>query len=652
MPKSSSAPIAPEFLALQQRLKGRYSLVRELGRGGMGIVYLAHEVALDRPVALKVLPPALAHRTDLRERFLREARTAAKLSHPNIVPIFAVDEVDEFVFFAMAYVHGETLGARIKRKGPLPPSEAIRILREVSWALAYAHAQGVVHRDVKPDNVILEEPSGRALVMDFGIAHVRSQEGVTAPGEIIGTVEFMSPEQAAGEPVDPRSDLYALGVVGYLTLSGTLPFEAPTVQALLMKQITQPAPPLADHPGIPSKLCQAIDRCLQKDPDARFQSGEAFADALGAAVERQAEVPVPLRVFERRLRRVGAISMISGFYLLAGCAAGASALAGAGRPIAAALVIAGGVLGVAAIPTLQLAGRARPLIRLGYDADDVATAVTQEAVRRREELRFEHAQKSSTDTRLKLITVGLLGTSLVLFLASGGHVHVDGGIPLGVATLAAGMVTGGRLWSRRNVRLGAPSTWERFWKGRFGRWVFRLAGIGLKRPAISAAGRPTELVIGGAVEQLFAALPKDTRRALGDLPAVVRDLEDDARKMRARINALNTSLASVRTYEHHDAMQTGAGAHAANAAGKRDALADDLKRAITTAEERLHEAVAALETIRLELLRMQGGVGSVESLTADLGAAKELSDAIARLLDGQREVEALLQPPTASAESS
>ncbi|HEX9610805.1 MAG TPA: serine/threonine-protein kinase, partial [Gemmatimonadales bacterium] len=160
------------FLGFQAAIAGRYSLERELGRGGMGIVYLAREVRLDRPVAIKLLPPGRARDRTLRERFLREARTAAKLSHPNIIPIHAVDETDEFVFFAMAYVDGETLTDRVRRRGPLPPAEAARVLRDIAWALAYAHAQGVIHRDVKPDNILIETGTSRALVADFGIAGV------------------------------------------------------------------------------------------------------------------------------------------------------------------------------------------------------------------------------------------------------------------------------------------------------------------------------------------------------------------------------------------------------------------------------------------------------------------------------------------------
>jgi serine/threonine-protein kinase len=160
-----------EFLDLQAALAGEYSLQRELGRGGMGVVYLARDVQLDRDVAIKVLPTHLARTPAARERFLREARMAAGLSHPHIVPIHRVSEIGGFVFFVMSYVEGETLGERLRRSGPLSAVDATRVMREVAWALAYAHGRGLVHRDVKPDNILLEAGSGRALVTDFGIAH-------------------------------------------------------------------------------------------------------------------------------------------------------------------------------------------------------------------------------------------------------------------------------------------------------------------------------------------------------------------------------------------------------------------------------------------------------------------------------------------------
>src|SRR5688500_9043709 len=226
-----------EFLELQAALAGEYSIHRELGRGGMGIVYLARDVQLDRDVAIKVLPLHLAQIPASRERFLREARTAAGLSHPHVVPIHRVGEASGFVFFVMSLVEGETLGERLRTRGPLPPADATRILREVAWAIAYAHGRGIVHRDVKPDNILLEAGSGRALVTDFGIAHTEDAVA-TDPGKIMGTAHFMSPQQAAGESIDGRSDIYSLGVVGYLAVSGRLPFESSNLPALLVKQAT------------------------------------------------------------------------------------------------------------------------------------------------------------------------------------------------------------------------------------------------------------------------------------------------------------------------------------------------------------------------------------------------------------------------------
>src|ERR1043165_5734828 len=286
-----------EFLELQTALAGEYSLQRELGRGGMGIVYLARDVQLDRDVAIKVLPSHLAHTAAARERFVREARTAAGLSHPHIVPIHRVGEAGGFVFFVMSYVEGETLGERLRTRGPLPPPEAMRVLREVAWALAYAHGRGIVHRDVKPDNILLETATGRAVVTDFGIAQGAADAGdASDPGRVMGTAHFMSPEQALGEPLDGRSDIYALGVVGYLAVSGRLPFESSNLPALLVRQATEePASVMRAAPGLPPALGAAIDLCLSRDPEDRFADGEALAEALVPAVETRPALPTTLR---------------------------------------------------------------------------------------------------------------------------------------------------------------------------------------------------------------------------------------------------------------------------------------------------------------------------------------------------------------------
>ncbi|HEY0780251.1 MAG TPA: serine/threonine-protein kinase, partial [Gemmatirosa sp.] len=300
----------PQLLDLLTAAAGdRYRVEREIGRGGMGAVFLARDRALDRRVAIKVLPPELATRTDLRERFLRETRTAAAFSHPHIVPVHAVEERDGLLLFVMGYVDGETLAGRVGRAGPLGAAEATRLLREVAWALSYAHSQGVVHRDVKPDNILIERATGRALVTDFGIARVTAGAagaadalGLTRVGEVVGTPQFMSPEQAVGDVVDGRSDLYALGIVGFFALTGRVPFDGATTQAVLAQQITRPAPELATlRPDVPEALAAAVQRCVAKEPAERFPSGEAMVEALDAAGAAHHDVAPALRLFAQRL---------------------------------------------------------------------------------------------------------------------------------------------------------------------------------------------------------------------------------------------------------------------------------------------------------------------------------------------------------------
>jgi serine/threonine-protein kinase len=257
----------------------------------MGVVYRARDERLQRRVAIKVLPPEFAFQQDIRERFTREAQTAARLSHPHIVPIHSVGEGEGLVYFVMGYVDGESVAARIRRRGQLPVEEARRIMMETADALSAAHALSVIHRDIKPDNILLEGTRGRVMVTDFGIAKALSSTSgatLTGIGVAIGTPAFMSPEQAAGErDIDGRSDLYSLGVVTYQMLTGALPFSAPSVAGILMKQITEPAPDIrTKRPDIPEDLAAAVSRCLEKDPENRWAS----ADALRRALESRSTV--------------------------------------------------------------------------------------------------------------------------------------------------------------------------------------------------------------------------------------------------------------------------------------------------------------------------------------------------------------------------
>ncbi len=651
-PPMSEEPGA-EFLELQEVLAGRYSLERELGRGGMGIVYLAKEVSLDRPVALKILPPELAARPQARERFLNEARTAAKLSHPNIVPIFAVDEVNDVVLFAMAYIEGETLGERIRARGPRPPSEVARTLREVAWALAYAHAQGVIHRDVKPDNILLESGSGRALVADFGIARVA--KNVEGEGQALtsGTVEFMSPEQAKGEVVGAASDMYSLGVVGYYALSGKFPFEGSTPQVILAKHISEPAPPVAAAaPGVPGRLARAIDCCLNKDPAQRFASDAELAEALSQTLPQRRELPVPLRIFVSQQGRIGAGGAL--LYLL--ILAIISGVAGEAAPLGLETLVGYGVFvgGLTIVPAGVVLNKVRRLLRAGYGPDELAVALKEEIARKREEGAFEFGHGPSLYERIVrylcatsfVVAAGATVAMSVLAGPAGPWLYTLG---LTVAfSLTTGIGTGVlalmRLERRRNID-GQLRSW--FWKSRLGRGVFKLAGLGLRRvpDAGAATYRPTELAIGMAADRLYEELPREMRRALRDLPDVVRKLEIDAQRMRVRLEDLNGVVARARSERTPsralDASPTPDDSR--SMIERRQQLESDLLAARDATQQRLADAVAALETIRLSLLRMHAGSGSVESVTGDLAAARDVAEDIDRLLEAHTEIDSLLK---------
>jgi serine/threonine-protein kinase len=270
-------------------LEPQYEIDAEIGRGGMGIVYCAKDRRLKRNVAIKLLPPELAFRSDIRSRFLREAETAAQLSHPNIVPIYNVEERDNLVYFIMAFIAGDNLATRLQKVGALDAGEVRRILREVADALAYAHKRKVVHRDIKPDNILLDSDSGRAMVTDFGIARAITEQGdsrLTATGMAIGTPAYMSPEQSAGETqIDGRSDIYSLGVVGYQMASGELPFIAPNTPSMLVKHLSEiPGPVEQRRPDLPADLSRAIMMMLEKDPSNRFPDAESVVVALSSGI--------------------------------------------------------------------------------------------------------------------------------------------------------------------------------------------------------------------------------------------------------------------------------------------------------------------------------------------------------------------------------
>ena len=280
---TSTVEYDEEFRRFAAALAGQYELECEIGRGGMGVVYRARDLRLDRLVAIKTLPAHLAGDPIVRERFLREARTAGRLSHQNIVPIHRADELGGHVFFVMGYIDGASLAQRIRERERLAVSDVARNLIDVASALGYAHEHGVIHRDVKAENILIERDSGRALVTDFGIARLAEASPLTATGQVLGTVYYLSPEQVTGEDVDARSDIYSLGVVGYFALSGRFPFDASLASAVLIAHVNKAAPPSHEvAPHAPRALTDTIDRCLAKHPADRFQSCFELRAALTA----------------------------------------------------------------------------------------------------------------------------------------------------------------------------------------------------------------------------------------------------------------------------------------------------------------------------------------------------------------------------------
>jgi eukaryotic-like serine/threonine-protein kinase len=595
----------------------------------MGVVYLARDVRLDRDVAIKVLPTQLAQIPSAREQFLREARMAAKLSHPNIVPIHRVDEVDGFVFFVMTYVEGETLGARLRTRGPLPATDAARVLREVAWALAYAHGRGVVHRDVKPDNILLEAATGRALVTDFGIAHGDADTPVTEPGKVTGTAHFMSPEQAAGESVDGRSDLYALGVVGYLAVSGRLPFESSNLPALLLRQATEdPQSVMRAAPGLPPALGAAIDRCLARDPAKRFADGEALADALAPPPDTRPVLPPTLRAWLAARNPLlvpymawsgvfGSLTLVNFIVWITGH-----------RPAGPADIWR--LAGIAALPLVPIVGfhlnQAYRQFRAGHTLTDLRSALE---VARRERAETEALNRQEEEPRahrmLRYATLASgawLATTIGLLLQ--GVIH-ENRTPLiwifgpVLSTMALGAVTNAldiqflpskvRKWWQTGIR-------ERIWNSRVGAWLARRLGAPERTQLAGASAfRATEVALGVAASELFAALPRDYREQLAELPALVAALEARAAGARAEIDVV-------------EAMAPSASVDAEVLAARKKA-----------AETQLAETVAALEGIRLDLLRLHAGTTDLAPLTTLMDAARQIGEDVGRLARAQREVD-------------
>jgi len=278
---ATSAQTESLMARLQRIVEGKYKLERLLGKGGMGAVFLAQDLTLEREVAIKVLPPDISLDDHVVKRFQQEAKTAAKLDHPNIIPIYRVESEGGLFFFVMKYIAGTSLEDVLDEKKRLPVDYVQRVLWEAACALGHAHQRGIVHRDVKPANIMFDH-DGRVMLTDFGISKaLQAASGFTGTGMIIGTPHYMAPEQAKGSPVDGRADQYSLGVVGYRMLTLELPFGGDSVHTILYKHIFEPAPRTSSvRQDMPPHLSEAISRALAKEPAQRYANMEEFATAV------------------------------------------------------------------------------------------------------------------------------------------------------------------------------------------------------------------------------------------------------------------------------------------------------------------------------------------------------------------------------------
>ncbi|HEY4321674.1 MAG TPA: serine/threonine-protein kinase [Gemmatimonadales bacterium] len=637
-----SGPIDQQFVALQEALLGRYSLERVLGRGGMGTVYLAREVQLDRPVAIKLLHPELSGRPAARLRFLQEARTAARLAHPHIVPIFSVEERNDLVFFVMALVDGETLGARIRRRGALPPAEAEQVLRETAWALGYAHAHGVIHRDITTENILLERHTGRAMLADFGLA---GEVDPADDGPTFGTPGYLAPELIRGGRASIATDLYAVGVVGYTALAGRPPFDAESASQLLVKHLVQPVPGLAMLAREASRrLVDAVERCLQKDPDDRPTDMTTFLATLERAPET-VSIASPLRNWFSRWERVRPIYAIATPLVAVQVYAMLQAYWASGYSQLLTAAVIQAVLTLTAIPAaIQLIFEMRELRRLraaGFTIDDIRTAAPH--WRAELERNYRHATLRPLVSRV-VFDLTIFGGVLLVFnqmvrllfilhvqRALGGY--LSGLYFMSDTIYLATMVGIGISFASPGIRFAPHGRFrrlvEKFWNGKFASKLASFAGTATHGQvgAGETLHRPTEMVLGLAVDDLWTALSPPLRADLGDVPALAATLQSSAVEMRQLIDRLRESERDI----------VAEPAQASDLAATRDEL-----------EGRHRTVIKTLEQLRIHLLRLLATRTHTVELTEHLESARQLEATLIRDIAGHTAVRRVLRPAAVS----
>lgn len=658
----------PEFVALQTALRGRYSIEQELGRGGMGVVYLAHDVQLERPVAIKLLAPDLAADATMRSRFLREARLAAMCFHPNIVPIHSVEESGALAWFVMAYVRGESLAERVRRTGPLAADDVRRLAQDIGWALAYAHERGVVHRDVKPENILIDATSERFLLVDFGIAlqndtladsvprsniqfsatHAIRSDATDTPAPppnlqpernqapkllmngAAGTPRYMAPEQARGDAVDGRADLYSLGASLFHAATGRPPFDAATASSLLYQHATVTPPNIRTFaPSLAPNLADAIDQCLAKLPDDRFPNAALFVGAV-KPMEADRALPPSLRTIHDNMRdaknSLGWASAIAAATIFLVIGEGHNTWS---RDIILALGIAlsSTMAGIGLLRGGEATIATRRALKSGIDAGDAIRALTGRT----------DSNVTGASNRGRNAIIALAGAALGVaqgwladlsvvdnlpeFLNFAVEVSLLFGPAYMIGRTVPGVARGTRVANWLHKHVAAPTA----------RMLTRIAGAFLparsRNRHILEVNAPTEIRLEHAVRSAMDRLPMEQRQLMQGANAAANGLAEEARRLREEDAAL---LARERLTRQEP---TGP---------ERSALLQSLNAQRIAARNRLTSAVAALETLRLDLLRLDAATPSRGGLTTQLDAVRDL----ARRVDAASELRAYLAHST------
>ena len=534
---------------LAQALGPDYELGAEIGRGGMGVVYRATDLSLQRDVAIKVLPPELSYRKDLRERFTREAQLAGGLNHPHIVPIYDVGDDHKVVWYEMALIDGESVRARVEREGPLTEPQTRRIIREVAWALGYAHARGIIHRDIKPDNILLERGTGRALVTDFGIAKMVEADDVTQPGMILGSLMYMAPEQATGEDdIDGRADIYSLGLCGHFMLGGKAPFDRATIVTVAARIATGATPDFDDiERPIDPAFRSLLERCVAANPNERWDDAEAILETLGP----QALAPRPMPASIRRLVRDFMLVPTVGFLFLV---IDIVADAPTGEEL---------IAWMALVLCVNFGVTLKKFTERGFRWPDLREGLEMEIVRQSEELEATGALKDRFSALVYIATASATAVGFVQTWIQSGRWELT--VPVGLAVAAAGILVSvpfswlqikvytffGRLFLKLWPSLPRPEADSSFSR-LADRWLTKLfrpirakgsadddrvlprATSGWTTSDVGAARRSTR-----SIDDIFTDLPRDLRRIAQPALELARDLTasiGDMRHERAQLD--------------------------------------------------------------------------------------------------------------------